>query len=348
VTILVTGGAGFIGSAVVRHLVLDQDETVVNIDKMTYAGTHASTADVKDDGRYAFEHADICDRAAIDRIFDRYRPSAVVHLAAETHVDRSIDRPADFLQTNILGTYTLLEATRDFLGTHPDGEFRFVHVSTDEVYGALGEEGTFSEESPYRPTSPYSASKAASDHLVRAWHHTYRLPTIITNCSNNYGPYQYPEKLIPVMILNALNGRQLPVYGTGANVRDWLYVEDHARALGVVLREGRAGQTYAIGGNSERNNLDLVREICAILDDLLPDSPHVPHSSLIDFVPDRPGHDLRYAIDAGKIERELGWQPAHSLSAGLRATVEWYLAHPHWCVAILGEGMETMRLGAGR
>jgi dTDP-glucose 4,6-dehydratase len=344
-TIMVTGGAGFIGSAVVRHLVLEQNESVVNVDKLTYAGNSASTAAVKDDVRYAFETVDICDSEEIDRIFATYRPKAVLHLAAESHVDRSIDRPADFIQTNIWGTYTLLEATRKYLESHPSDDFRFVHVSTDEVFGALGDGGLFTEDSPYRPNSPYSASKAASDHLARAWHHTYGVPTIITNCSNNYGPFQFPEKLIPVIVLNALHGRRLPIYGAGANVRDWLFVDDHARALALVLRNGRVGETYTIGGNNERSNMHLVQDICSILDDLFPDSLNAPHSSLIQFVRDRPGHDLRYAIDASKIERELGWKPAHTLRSGLRKTVEWYAAHTDWCAHVLGGDMATVQQG---
>lgn len=344
-TIVVTGGAGFIGSAVVRHLVLKQNEAVVNVDKMTYAGSFASTAAVRTDARYAFEHVDICDSAAIERIFETYHPRAVLHLAAESHVDRSIDRPADFIQTNILGTYTLLEATRNYLKTHPTGNFRFVHISTDEVFGALGDAGLFSEDSPYRPNSPYAASKAASDHLVRAWFHTYGVPTIITNCSNNYGPFQFPEKLVPVVVLSALSGRRLPIYGAGANVRDWLFVDDHASALALVVRNGRVGESYNIGGKNERSNVQLVREICAVLDDLLPDSPHAPHESLIQFVPDRPGHDLRYAIDPDKVERELGWQPLHTLSSGLRHTVEWYVANADWCAHVLGGVMSTGRQG---
>ena len=344
-TIMVTGGAGFIGSAVVRHLVLEQNESVVNVDKLTYAGSSASTAAVNGNERYAFEPVDICDSAAIERIFGTYRPKAVLHLAAESHVDRSIDRPADFIQTNIWGTYTLLEATRRYLASHPSDDFRFVHVSTDEVFGALGDAGLFSEKSPYRPNSPYSASKAASDHLARAWYHTYGVPTIITNCSNNYGPFQFPEKLIPVMVLNALQGRPLPIYGAGANVRDWLFVDDHARALALVLRNGRVGETYDIGGKNERSNLDLVQDICSILDDLFPDSLHAPHASLIQFVRDRPGHDLRYAIDASKIERELGWKPSHTLRSGLRKTVEWYAAHTDWCADVLGGDMATVRQG---
>lgn len=347
-TILVTGGSGFIGSAVVRHLVLQQDETVVNVDKMTYAGSLASTEAVKNDERYAFEQVDICDSAAIDSIFERYCPSAVIHLAAESHVDRSIDRPADFIQTNVVGTYTLLEATFKHLNFNPNEEFRFVHVSTDEVFGTLGDDGLFSEESPYRPNSPYSASKAAADHLARAWLHTYEVPTIVTNCSNNYGPFQFPEKLVPVIVLNALHGRPLPIYGAGANVRDWLYVDDHAQALVLILRKGRVGETYNIGGKNERSNLSLAQDICSVLDDLLPESPHAPHASLLHFVPDRPGHDLRYAIDAGKVERELGWRPSHTLSSGLRKTVEWYLANTNWCAHILGGEMSTARQGTIR
>jgi len=345
-TIIVTGGSGFIGSAVVRNLVADQGESVVNVDKLTYAGGTAATAAVANDPRYAFEQADICDRTAVDRIFASYRPRAVVHLAAESHVDRSIDRPADFIETNILGTYTLLEATRAYLADHPTEDFRFVHVSTDEVFGALGAEGLFTEDSPYRPTSPYSASKAASDHLARAWHHTYAVPTIITNCSNNYGPFQFPEKLIPVIVLNALSGRPIPIYGAGTNVRDWLFVDDHAAALGLVLRCGRAGESYAIGGKNERTNLELVQEICTLLDELLPDSPYVPHVSLVSFVTDRPGHDRRYAIDAGKIERELGWVPSHTLASGLRRTVEWYVDQTEWCMQALGGEAMIARQGA--
>ena len=344
-TIMVTGGSGFIGSAVVRHLVLERDESVVNVDKLTYAASPGSTAGAELSPRYAFEQADICDGDAMRQVLNHYRPRAVLHLAAESHVDRSIDRPADFLQTNIVGTYTLLEAVRDYLQATPVEEFRFVHVSTDEVFGTLGHDGYFSEASPYRPSSPYSASKAASDHLARAWHHTFGVPVIVTNCSNNYGPYQYPEKMIPVMVLNALHGRPLPVYGEGVNVRDWLFVDDHAEGLARVLEHGRAGETYAIGGGQERSNLELVQDICAIMDDLLPDSPHAPHASLIRFVPDRPGHDLRYAIDSSKVQRELGWQPSRTLAAGLRQTVEWYLANTEWCADALGGELVTVRQG---
>lgn len=347
-SIVVTGGSGFIGSAVIRHLVLNRGETVVNVDKLTYCGNGAATAAVADDPRYAFEQVDICDAPAIARILDQYRPRAILHLAAESHVDRSIDRPAEFIQTNIIGTWTLLEATRHYLDTHDVPEFRFVHVSTDEVFGSLGADGHFTEESPYQPRSPYSASKAASDHLARAWHHTYGLPTVVTNCSNNYGPFQFPEKLIPVIILNALQGRTIPVYGNGANVRDWLHVEDHARALALVLDRGKPGETYAIGGNNERSNLDLVHDLCAVLDELAPDSPHRPHANLIDFVADRPGHDHRYAIDASKIRRELGWEPRHSLASGLRETVGWYLANTDWCASVLDGALAPARQGVLR
>lgn len=344
-TIMITGGSGFIGSAVVRHVVLDRVEAVVNVDKLTYASSSASTTVIESSPLYFFEQADICDSAAMTHILDRYRPTAIVHLAAESHVDRSIDRPAEFVQTNVVGTYTLLEATRQYLGTHSVDEFRFVHVSTDEVFGSLGPDGYFSEESPYRPTSPYSASKAASDHLARAWHHTYGVPVVVTNCSNNYGPFQFPEKLIPVIVLNALQGKPLPVYGEGVNVRDWLFVDDHARALMTVLEHGQPGETYTIGGNQERSNLDLVHDICSILDELLPDSPHTPHASLITFVSDRPGHDLRYAIDSSRIRDELGWHPTQTLSSGLRQTVEWYLSHVDWCVDVLGGNLTAVRQG---
>jgi dTDP-glucose 4,6-dehydratase len=347
-SIVVTGGSGFIGSAVVRHLIGDRGETVVNVDKLTYCGNQASTAAVASDPRYAFEQVDVCDRFAIDRIFDRYRPRAILHLAAESHVDRSIDRPADFIQTNVVGTWTLLDAARDYLARHDAPGFRFVHVSTDEVFGSLGPDGHFTEESPYQPRSPYSASKAASDHLARAWHHTYGVPVIVTNCSNNYGPFQFPEKLIPVIILNALQGNPIPVYGKGANVRDWLHVDDHARALALVLDRGVPGETYAIGGHNERSNLDLVRDICAILDELVPESPHRPHANLIEFVTDRPGHDHRYAIDAAKIRRELGWEPRHTLATGLPETVSWYLANTGWCADVLDGAIAPVRQGVLR
>jgi len=330
-TLLVTGGAGFIGSAVIRQIINDTPYRVVNVDKLTYAGNLQSLASVSASPRYAFEKVDICDAAEVARVFREHRPDAVMHLAAESHVDRSITGPAAFIQTNIVGTYTLLEAAREYW-SHLEGEkkagFRFHHISTDEVYGSLGEEGYFTEETAYQPNSPYSASKASSDHLVRAWHHTYGLPVVTTNCSNNYGPYHFPEKLIPLMILNACQGKPLPIYGKGDNIRDWLYVEDHARALRTVLERGRLGETYNIGGWNEKTNLEVVDAICAILDELRPEG--APHARLKTFVPDRPGHDKRYAIDASKIERELGWQPQETFESGLRKTVEWYLANEEW------------------
>ncbi len=329
--ILVTGGAGFIGSAVVRQFINDTPHGVVNVDKLTYSGNLESLETVSDNSRYRFEKADICDIEAISAIFDRHEPDCIMHLAAESHVDRSISGPLEFMQTNILGTYTLLEASRNYWQKLPEGkrnQFRFHHISTDEVYGSLGDQGYFTEDTPYSPNSPYSASKASSDHLVRAWHHTYGLPVVTTNCSNNYGPYHFPEKLIPLMILNALQGKPLPVYGKGENVRDWLFVEDHARALRLVLEKGRIGETYNVGGRCERSNLDVVNSICAILDELFPGK--APHASLIAFVKDRPGHDFRYAIDASKIERELGWLPQETFESGIRKTVEWYIDNPEW------------------
>ncbi|MEK6749722.1 MAG: dTDP-glucose 4,6-dehydratase [Pseudomonadota bacterium] len=332
-TLIVTGGAGFIGSAVVRHFIDNTDYTIVNADKLTYAGNLDSLGVAKHHARHKFEHIDIGDRAAIERIFHAYRPTAIMHLAAESHVDRSIAGPAEFIQTNIVGTYTLLEAARDYWngleGTAKEN-FRFQHISTDEVYGSLGATGLFTEESTYQPNSPYSASKASSDHLVRAWHHTYGLPVVTTNCSNNYGPYQYPEKLIPLMIINALQGKPLPIYGKGENIRDWLYVEDHARALHLVLEQGKVGEVYNIGGHNEKRNLDVVHTLCAILDELLPQSKYVPHTLLIKYVTDRPGHDARYAIDASKVERDLGWKPRETFEQGLRKTVVWYMEHSEW------------------
>jgi len=341
--ILVTGGAGFIGSAVVRQAIADGHE-VVNLDKLTYAASLSNVAPVADSPAYAFERVDICDRAALDRVFARHQPDAVMHLAAESHVDRSIDGPGDFIRTNVDGTYTLLESARAWwqAAGRPEG-FRFHHISTDEVYGSLGETGLFTEETPYAPNSPYSASKAASDHLVRAWGETYGLPVLVTNCSNNYGPYHFPEKLIPVVILNALAGREIPVYGQGINVRDWLFVEDHARALLLVVEKGQVGETYNIGGNAEATNIDLVRRICAILDEEIPDG--APHGRLITFVADRPGHDLRYAIDASKIRRELGWEPSVTLDEGLRRTVRWYLDNRDWWQEIQARGHRQERLG---
>jgi len=329
--ILVTGGAGFIGSEVVRQFVRETPHSVVNVDKLTYSGNLESLKEVSEDPRYGFEHADICDAKAMASIFERHQPDCIMHLAAESHVDRSISGPSEFIQTNVLGTYTLLEAARGYWQSLPEerrAQFRFHHISTDEVYGSLGEDGLFTEDTPYQPNSPYSASKASSDHLVRAWHHTYGLPVVTTNCSNNYGPYHFPEKLIPLIILNALNGRPLPVYGKGENVRDWLYVEDHARALRLVLEKGKPGETYNIGGRCERTNLEVVEAICAIFDEIFP--AKAPHASLISFVADRPGHDYRYAIDASKIERELGWVPRESFDSGIRKTVRWYLDNPEW------------------
>jgi dTDP-glucose 4,6-dehydratase len=332
--LFVTGGAGFIGSAVVRQLIQETDWTVVNVDKLTYAGNLHSLDGVSGDPRYHFEQVDICDTPAIEELFGRYQPDAVMHLAAESHVDRSIDGPAAFMQTNIMGTYALLEAARKYWQSQRGGDpmrFRFQHISTDEVYGSLGPTGFFTEESNYQPNSPYSASKAASDHLVRAWHHTYGLPVVTTNCSNNYGPYQFPEKLVPLMILNGAAGKPLPVYGQGVNVRDWLHVDDHARALRLVLEKGQLGETYNVGGLNEKTNLDVVHTLCDLLDELLPASAHKPHRSLIKFVTDRPGHDMRYAIDAAKIQRELHWKPRETFETGLRKTVEWYLANGEWC-----------------
>lgn len=343
--ILVTGGAGFIGSAVVRQLITETEHEVVNLDKLTYAANLDNVAGVAASPRYAFVRADIRDRAAMDALFSRHRPDAVMHLAAESHVDRSIDGPADFIETNILGTYTLLEAARAYLAGGGPRHFRFHHVSTDEVYGTLGPDGLFTEETPYAPNSPYSSSKASSDMLVRAWHHTYGLPVVTSNCSNNYGPYQFPEKLIPVVILAALEGRPIPVYGKGENVRDWLYVEDHAAALRRILETGRLGETYNVGGHNELTNIGLVRLLCRLMDELCPDSPYAPHEGLITFVTDRPGHDLRYAIDAGKIERELGWRPSVTVEEGLRRTVRWYLGNRAWWEAIRARGFKGERLG---
>lgn len=343
--LLVTGGAGFIGSAVVR-LAIARGHQVVNLDALTYAACLDNVAPVAGHPGYAFVHADIRDAAALERAFAEHAPDAVMHLAAESHVDRSIDAPGSFIETNVTGTYTLLQAARAHWERkgRPAG-FRFHHVSTDEVYGSLGETGKFTEETAYAPNSPYSASKAASDHLVRAWHETYGLPVVVTNCSNNYGPYQFPEKLIPVVILNALEGRPVPVYGQGSNVRDWLYVEDHADALLAVLERGSAGRTYNIGGENEARNIDLVRMICAILDRLRPEG--APHADLITFVADRPGHDLRYAIDPGRIRKELGWRPSVTLEEGLERTVRWYLDNAPWWRALQNREGVGKRLGTG-
>lgn len=334
--ILITGGAGFIGSAVVRHIIQNTDNTVLNVDKLTYAGNLESLAKVADNPRYQFSQTDICDRAALDQLFETFQPDAVMHLAAESHVDRSITGPAAFIETNILGTYQLLEAARHYwngLAEDKKTEFRFHHISTDEVYGDLeGTEDLFLETTPYAPSSPYSASKASSDHLVRAWHRTYGLPVVLTNCSNNYGPYHFPEKLIPLVILNALAGKPLPVYGNGAQIRDWLYVEDHARALYKVVTEAEVGETYNIGGHNEQQNIDVVKAICNLLEELAPNKPEgiAKYQDLITYVKDRPGHDLRYAIDASKIKKDLGWVPQETFESGLRKTVEWYLANQEW------------------
>ncbi|HHD7218860.1 dTDP-glucose 4,6-dehydratase [Citrobacter werkmanii] len=338
--ILVTGGAGFIGSAVVRHIIKNTQDAVVNVDKLTYAGNLESLAEVNESSRYHFEHADICDKTAMERIFATHKPDAVMHLAAESHVDRSITGPADFIETNIVGTYVLLESARAYWSTM-DSEmksaFRFHHISTDEVYGDLphpdevasgAELPMFTEKTPYAPSSPYSASKASSDHLVRAWMRTYGLPTIVTNCSNNYGPYHFPEKLIPLVILNALEGKALPIYGKGDQIRDWLYVEDHARALYTVVTEGQIGETYNIGGHNEKKNIDVVHTICDLLDEIVPKA--VSYREQITYVTDRPGHDRRYAIDADKISRELGWKPRETFESGIRKTVEWYLHNTQW------------------
>jgi dTDP-glucose 4,6-dehydratase len=350
--LLITGGAGFIGSAVIRHVIQNTNHDVVNLDKLTYAGNLESLADVSSSGRYCFEQVDICDRVAVDRALIQHRPDAIMHLAAESHVDRSIDGPADFIETNIVGTYTLLEAMRSYwnsLAAEQKTSFRFHHISTDEVYGDL--EGTtdlFTEATPYAPSSPYSASKASSDHLVRAWHRTYSLPVVITNCSNNYGPYHFPEKLIPLMILNALEGKPLPVYGKGEQVRDWLYVDDHARALFKVVTEGKVGETYNIGGHNEKQNIEVVHAICNLLEELAPEKPvNVLHySDLITYVTDRPGHDLRYAIDASKIQKELGWVPEETFETGLRKTVQWYLNNRPWCRHVQDGSYQRERLGA--
>lgn len=349
--ILITGGAGFIGSAVIRHIIRNTDDSVVNLDKLTYAGNLESLASVANSPRYTFEQADICDRAALERIFAQHKPDTVMHLAAESHVDRSIDGPAAFIETNIVGTHTLLEAARAYYRRMPSEKqaaFLFHHISTDEVYGDLhGTDDLFTETTPYAPSSPYSASKASSDHLVRAWQRTYGLPTIVTNCSNNYGPYHFPEKLIPLMILNALAGKPLPVYGNGMQVRDWLFVEDHARALYTVITQGQIGETYNIGGYNEKTNLEVVKTICALLEELVPEKPAgvARYEDLITFVTDRPGHDMRYAIDAAKISRELGWKPQETFESGLRKTVQWYLDNRSWWQHILDGSYRLERLG---
>ena len=350
-TILVTGGAGFIGSAVVRHIIESTQDNVVNVDKLTYAGNLESLESVENNPRYAFEQVDICDAKALARVFEHHQPDAVMHLAAESHVDRSIDGPAAFIETNIVGTYTLLEAARAYwnsLNDEKKAAFRFHHISTDEVYGDLeGTDDLFTETTPYAPSSPYSASKASSDHLVRAWLRTYGLPTIVTNCSNNYGPFHFPEKLIPLMILNALDGKPLPVYGNGQQIRDWLFVEDHARALYKVVTKGEVGETYNIGGHNEKANIDVVRTICSLLEELVPNKPEgvAKYEDLITYVKDRPGHDVRYAIDAAKIGRELGWKPQETFESGIRKTVEWYLNNKKWWSRVLDGSYNRERLG---
>jgi dTDP-glucose 4,6-dehydratase len=348
--VLITGGAGFIGSATVRFIVGDTDAHVVNVDALTYAGNLDSLDAVANSPRYKFEHADICDRAALDRIFQQHQPDAVMHLAAESHVDRSIDGPGDFIQTNLVGTYNLLEAARCYLDTQPAEaaeKFRFLHVSTDEVFGDLADSGgLFTETTPYAPSSPYAATKAGSDHLARAWGRTFRLPVVVTNCSNNYGPYQFPEKLIPHMILNALAGKQLPIYGDGSQVRDWLYVDDHARALWCVITQGMIGETYNIGGHNEQRNLEVVRTICAMLEEYPEQKTYSgSYEDLITYVKDRPGHDTRYAIDASRIERDLGWRPAETFQTGLAKTVEWYLENSAWWQRVLDGSYRLERLG---
>jgi dTDP-glucose 4,6-dehydratase len=347
--ILVTGGAGFIGSALIRYLLERTDHDVVNVDKLSYSGSRATLSAINNSPRHLFEQVDICDGAALERIFASQRPDAVMHLAAESHVDRSIDRPADFIQSNIVGTYQLLETALAFFKASDEKareRFRFHHISTDEVYGALALEGpAFTETTAYEPNSPYAASKAASDHLVHAWHRTYGLPVVLSNCSNNYGPFQFPEKLIPLSILKATQGEPIPVYGRGENVRDWLFVEDHAEALYRVFSDGRIGERYNVGGNCELSNLQLVKKLCAILDEQRPDDPVVPHSKLITHVTDRPGHDFRYAIDAGKIQMELGWHPTTEFETGLRKTVSWYLDNLEWCRIVTQGDYAGERLG---
>jgi len=349
--ILVTGGAGFIGSAVIRHIINNTNYQVVNVDKLTYAGNVESLTDVSDNERYQFEQVDICNTTDIKRIFNQYQPNIIMHLAAESHVDRSIDGPGEFIQTNIVGTYVLLETARDYWGKleqTKQANFRFHHVSTDEVYGDLeGTDDLFTEETSYAPSSPYSATKASSDHLVRAWQRTFKLPTLITNCSNNYGPYQFPEKLIPLIILNALEGKPLPIYGNGKQVRDWLYVDDHARALLHVALTGEIGETYNIGGHNEKQNIEVVKTVCAILDELVPSQlPGITHyEELISYVTDRAGHDVRYAIDASKIASELGWTPDETFESGIKRTVEWYLDNHTWCERVQDGSYMRERLG---
>ncbi|WP_315078292.1 dTDP-glucose 4,6-dehydratase [Acinetobacter guillouiae] len=347
--VLVTGGAGFIGSAVVRYIIKNTKDEVLNIDKLTYAGNLESLKEVDSDSRYQFKQIDICDVEKLTQAFNEFKPDVVMHLAAESHVDRSIDGPTEFITTNIVGTYTLLEVARKYwlaLSEPQKQQFRFHHISTDEVYGDLdGTIDLFTETTAYAPSSPYSASKASSDHLVRAWQRTYGLPTIVTNCSNNYGPYHFPEKLIPLVILNALDGKPLPIYGKGDQIRDWLFVEDHARALYKVVSAGVVGETYNIGGHNEKQNIEVVKTICKILDELQPQTNHQPYETLITFVKDRPGHDLRYAIDASKIKQDLGWKPEETFETGIRKTVEWYLNNLEWCRRVQDGSYQRERLG---
>jgi len=357
-TILVTGGAGFIGSAVIRHIINETEDKVINVDKLTYAGNLESLKDIADSSRYSFEQVDICDAGKIKRVFEKHQPDIIMHLAAESHVDRSIDGPGEFIQTNIVGTYTLLDQARNYwsaLEGDKKQAFRFHHISTDEVYGDLphpeddssADLPLFTETTSYAPSSPYSASKASSDHLVRSWQRTYGLPTLITNCSNNYGPYHFPEKLIPLIILNALEGKPLPVYGKGNQIRDWLYVEDHARALVLVATKGKIAETYNIGGHNEKQNIEVVNTICDLLDELVPERPAgiKKYNELITYVQDRAGHDLRYAIDASKIQKELGWEPQESFESGIRKTVQWYLANHEWCANVQDGSYQRERLG---
>lgn len=347
-TILVTGGAGFIGGNFVRQMLGQSDLHVVNLDKLTYAGNLDTLAEIMNHPRHHFVHGDIGDLQLIPKLLHEYQADAVVNFAAESHVDRSIDGPAAFIETNVVGTFNLLDCTRAYwyaLDKTQKARFRFLHVSTDEVYGSLGETGAFTETTPYAPNSPYSASKAASDHLVRAWHHTFGLPVLTTNCSNNYGPFQFPEKLIPLIITKATAGEPLPIYGDGSNVRDWLYVEDHCRAIMRVLEAGRPGEVYNIGGKSEKANLEVVDTLCSLLDEALPDSPYRPHGQLKQFVADRPGHDLRYAIDASKLQRELGWKPTETFESGMRRTLNWYLHNQQWCRRVTDGSYRGQRLG---
>lgn len=346
--ILITGGAGFIGANLVLYLIKNKYASAINVDKLTYAGNLLSLKSVENNPHYQFEKADICNKDKLQQIFQKYQPDSVMHLAAESHVDRSIDGPSEFLNTNIMGTYNMLDISREYfesLELEKQKKFKFLHISTDEVFGSLGKEGMFNENTAYDPRSPYSASKASSDHLVRAWQHTYGLPVVITNCSNNYGPFQFPEKLIPVIILNALQGKPIPVYGKGENVRDWLFVEDHVSALWQVLEEGEIGETYCIGGNNEQKNIDVVKIICSLLDEMNKEPKVEKHQDLIKYVHDRPGHDLRYAIDSTRIKKDLGWYPKTSFKEGFRKTVAWYLENQSWCATVLDNKMELQRVG---